>query len=403
MTFLRRFGLDGLLVLLAIAVVASVLASNHDHRGTVAVLSASALLAFCGRRLSPLAATVAAWGLIAIGMTLDPSATTAQFVAMLFTFALAGAVNCGRELLVAAGCGIALLAYATLGLSTGAGPSDFALSSVISLGFLAAGWQVSRHGHLLTEARDSAEVAAAEHQERTRRALVEERARIARELHDVVSHGLSVVVVQAQAARGAIEDLPDDRQIGRRLEAVEDTAREALGEMRRMLGLLQLDDLTVAEDGSGGTLAPRDDDPEPPSPGLADLSGLVERARLAGCEVAADLPDPALDDAGAGVQLAVYRIVQESLTNVLKHAPGASVSVCVVVESGEVDIRVRNTLAPALAPTDTTSTETGGHGLVGMRERATTYGGRCTAGPVDEMFEVHAVLPVERQRQESPT
>jgi signal transduction histidine kinase len=221
-------------------------------------------------------------------------------------------------------------------------------------------------------------------QERARAALTEERARIARELHDVVSHGLSVVVVQGQAARGLVEDLSTDdagrASVVRHLDAVESTAREALTEMRRMLGLLQLED-------SGGSA------PQPPSPGLSDLPALVERGRQAGLPITAELPAQR-PRWPSGLGLVVYRIVQESLTNVVKHAPGASTSVSVLLLGDRVEVKVRN----ASAGTGRSPATSGGQGLVGMRERVSMYDGVLDVGPTsDGGFEVGVVLPVESE------
>ena len=365
--------LDAALLGFAVVLGVSVLFTAQHSPAAAALVSFAFVAVFCARTWSPLAVTVASFGLQAIGMGLDPVASPLQFVAMLLTFLLAGMFNRGRELAVAALSGIALLAYATLGISTGAGPGDFVLSTFIAMGFFVAGWQVSRRTHLLSAAREDAESAVAEQAERTRQALADERARIARELHDVVSHGLSVVVVQVQAARrGMNGHLPE---VTTRLDAVEATAREALGDMRRMLGLLQIDEAEGA--------------PSPPSPGLRDLPALVDRARATGCDVGADLPvEP--PEAGTGVQLAAYRIVQESLTNALKHAPGSPISLRVCCRDGSVQVVVRNVMG--VGPGRALS---GGHGVLGMRERAATYGGRCDVGPTaDGFYEVHAVLPL---------
>ena len=334
MSTLRRFGLDALVVVVACATAASVLAAGAAHAGVVATVSAASLLVYLGRRLSPLAAAVASFGLLAVAMAMQPHSTVVQFVAQLLSFALAGAINRGRDLVVAAVCGTGLLAYATFGIPTGGGLGDFVLSAAIALGFLTAGWQVSRRGHLLAEANQTALAAQQAQEASTREAVVEERARIARELHDVVSHGLSVVVVQSQAARGALETPEETAVVARRLDAIEETARQALGEMRRMLGLLQVEDASVST-------------PQPPSPGIRDLPSLLETARSAGCPVTADLADLLdADDVGAGEALAVYRIVQESLTNVLKHAPGAPAAVRVAKVGDAVEVVVSERARP---------------------------------------------------------
>ncbi|MEV7429768.1 sensor histidine kinase [Nocardioides sp. NPDC092400] len=191
----------------------------------------------------------------------------------------------------------------------------------------------------------------------------DERARIAREMHDVVAHGLSVIVVQADGARYAARTDPE--VAARTLETVASTGREALTEMRRMLGLLRAED-------DGGTPALR------PQPGLADLDALVAEARTAGARVEARLPDPAavVPD---GVGLTAYRVVQEALTNVRKHAgPDVAVRIEVAVTGSAggraVEVLVEDDGRGAAAADDGR-----GLGLLGMRERVGAHGGSVEA------------------------
>jgi signal transduction histidine kinase len=225
-----------------------------------------------------------------------------------------------------------------------------------------------------------AEQAERDRQEQARLAVAEERARIARELHDVVSHGLSVVVLQTMAARAGLPADGSAPEVDRHLEAVEEVARESLGEMRRMLGLLQADDL-----------APPSGTPSAPAPGLRSLPALLDRAAAAGLSItAADLPT----DAGlpASLELSVYRVVQEALTNVVKHAPNAAVVVAVTVNGGQAVVTVTNGAGTA-APD---APEGAGHGLVGMRQRTDLFGGTLVAGPTPEGgFAVTATFPVD--------
>jgi signal transduction histidine kinase len=218
-------------------------------------------------------------------------------------------------------------------------------------------------------------VARAEQAERMAEREVElaardERSRIAREMHDVVAHGLSVIVVQADGARYAAAKDPDVA-VGT-LETISAAGREALTEMRRLLGLLREGDTGVT-----------------PQPGLDDVRHLVDEARAAGMRVTADLPahPPEVPD---GVALAAYRIVQEALTNVRKHAgPDARVEVRVAVDRG-VAVDVRDDGRGAAAPADGR-----GLGLVGMRERAAVHGGVLQAGPAPGGgFAVSARLPL---------
>jgi signal transduction histidine kinase len=218
-------------------------------------------------------------------------------------------------------------------------------------------------------------VARAEQAERMAEREIElaardERSRIAREMHDVVAHGLSVMVVQADGARYAAAKDPDVA-VGT-LETISTTGREALTEMRRLLGLLRDGDTGVA-----------------PQPGLDDVRHLVAEARAAGTRVDADLPttSPEVPD---GVGLAAYRIVQESLTNVRKHAgPGATVALRVSVDRA-VEVEVRDDGRGAAAGSDGR-----GLGLTGMRERAAVHGGTLEAGPAPGGgFAVSARLPL---------
>ncbi len=213
--------------------------------------------------------------------------------------------------------------------------------------------------------------------DRNRQAVREERVRIARELHDVVAHSLGVVTVQAGVGRriGAA----DPEEALRALRAVEVTGRSALEELRRILGLLR-DDETATP-----TLAP--------APGIRDLAELAEVVRAAGTPVSLTVTGEvaALPAAAA---LTVYRIIQEALTNVVKHAGGAAASVRVAAGPDGVRIAVTDDGPGRGAGVDLA----GRHGIVGMRERAAVFGGTLDAGPLARGgFQVTAFLPVQAQ------
>ncbi|MFJ9030482.1 sensor histidine kinase [Streptomyces sp. NPDC102274] len=225
---------------------------------------------------------------------------------------------------------------------------------------------------------------------RTRRlaeeGLAEERLRIARELHDIVSHSLSVIVVKAAVANHVAEERPQETRDA--IRTIEQTGREALTEMRRALGVLRGD--TAGQ----RTRSPGSAETTPP-PGLDDLPSLVKRAEQAGIRTglrtqpAAALP--------TGTALTVYRIVQEALTNVVKHAgEGTHCQVTITADSrGEVRIEVVDDGAGKAAASDRTDLR-GGHGLVGMRERVMMYGGTLAVGPrPGGGFAVSARLPPE--------
>jgi signal transduction histidine kinase len=205
------------------------------------------------------------------------------------------------------------------------------------------------------------------------RAVADERARIARELHDVIAHAMSVITIRAGVGAHLLETRP--AEAAQALGVIERTGREALSEMRRMLAVLRDPD-------------PRGPRPEP-QPGLADLPRLVERAGAAGVVVTVTTegtgrPLP------AGLDLAAYRVVQEALTNVAKHAPGARASVTVRRRPDALEIEVRNAgrVMGAVVP---------GQGLRGMAERVALYDGRFEAGGGEDGFLVSARFPVAEE------
>ena len=210
--------------------------------------------------------------------------------------------------------------------------------------------------------------------ERAQRAILEERTRMARELHDVVAHHMSLIAVRAETAPYRLTGLPESAQA--EFSSLSEVAREALTEMRRLLGVLRQD--------QPAALAPQ--------PQLADLPLLIDAAREAGVSVELSLP-PAPGRVPAGVGVCAYRIVQESLSNASQHAPGAPVNVSVSHDSGVILLRVAN--GPGGHPAPSGNEHRPGHGLTGMHERVALLGGSLSAGPAPEGgFVVSAVLPV---------
>ncbi|MDQ1661302.1 MAG: hypothetical protein QOJ68_1282 [Blastococcus sp.] len=373
---LRVSRLDVFLVLLAGVEVAAVLTAQGPHRPVAAALSALSALVFLGRRWQPLAASITAFAALTVSVVVMPHSTIAQFFGTLASFALAGAVNREREAAVAWLAGAGMLGYASWGDPLGGGAGDFLLSLAFGTTMWAAGLLVARRTRSTVAAELRAELAERDRQEQARHAVEEERARIARELHDIVSHGLSVVVLQTLAARAALQD--DGTDVDRHLDAVEETAREALGEMRRMLGLLQAGDL------------PDPAAPPTPSPGLRSLPALVERAATAGLRITAEFD---LDtELASGLELAIYRVVQEALTNAVKHAPGSAVTVRLRIDDAVALV----TVTDDGGRTPTSPPPGAGQGLIGMRQRAELYGGSLSAGPAgDGGYRVTATFPLE--------
>jgi signal transduction histidine kinase len=250
--------------------------------------------------------------------------------------------------------------------------------AVVSIAWLSG--RAVRARALLTEELHEAAVRAEEaHEAEAQLAMAEERRRIAREMHDVVAHSVSVMVVQAGGARRIIDRDPD--RAAQAAAQIEYAGRAALVEMRRLLGLLH------AGDGEAGALAPQ--------PSLAELDALVERSRAAGLPVEVRVlgerrPLP------AGIDLAAYRIVQEALTNTLKHAGAAPTEVHLRWGENELELEILDRGGAGMARNGSG----GGHGLVGMAERVRLYGGELEAGPRPAGgFRVRARLPlVERER-----
>jgi signal transduction histidine kinase len=225
---------------------------------------------------------------------------------------------------------------------------------------------------LLAALRDRAERAEAERELLARDAVLTERTRIAREMHDAVGHRVSLMVLQA----GAIEMAAGDRdRVAQLADQVQTAGRQALDELRQMVGVLRAGEVD-------------DEAPLGPQPGLTDLPRLVEQSREAGMHVElSGCADAPVDDV---VGRAAYRIVQEALTNASKHAPGAPVTVAVDRSDKALEIRVVN--GPSSGPLR--QPPSGGFGLVGLGERVRTLGGTLTAEPrLDGGFAVEAVLP----------
>jgi signal transduction histidine kinase len=252
--------------------------------------------------------------------------------------------------------------------------SDVVTGALGGVAFLAVAVAVGTAGSGHRVQRELAEQSEQTELERTRRIALEERTRIARELHDVVAHHMSLMAIRAESAPHRLGALPDS--VRAEFGALSGSAREALADMRRLLGVL------------------RSDQPagRAPQPGLQDLPGLVDSARQAGMAVELIAP-PELDMVPPGVGVCAYRIVQEALSNAGRHAPGAPVTVSVHHRADTLTLQVAN--GPRV-PAGTRANANGpGHGLAGMRERTELLGGSLSAAPEpDGGFAVSAVLPV---------
>jgi signal transduction histidine kinase len=260
---------------------------------------------------------------------------------------------------------------------TDPGPTVLAVGTIV---FTAVALAADAFGGRYRARLELAETAERAEAEAGRRAVLEERARIAREMHDVVAHHLSLIAVRAEAAPYRLDRLAGDARA--EFGELGGTAREALTEMRRLLGVLRTGEAAA----------------QGPQPGLGDLPGLVDAARDAGLAVEMSRRGP-LDGLPAPVGVCAYRIVQESLSNAGRHAPGAAISVTVDVEPAAVRLKICNGPPGAArngagAHAVAASGHRRGHGLAGMRERVTLLGGTFSAGPAPGGgFEVAAELP----------
>jgi signal transduction histidine kinase len=242
-------------------------------------------------------------------------------------------------------------------VTVGAATADLVVTASLSAAALLVGVLLAGRIRVGEELSRSLELTALE---QSRRALIEERTRIARELHDVVAHGMSVIQVQASTARYRVPDLPAGAAA--EFDDIAASARRSLAEMRRLLGILRTEDQEQE-------LAPQQ--------GIPDIPALVEGIRRAGADV--HLVLSAASPAPPSVEITAIRIVQEALSNAVRHAPGSAIEVEVDDAGGAVSIRVHDDGAPASG--QAAGNTPGGHGLRGMRERVSLVGGTLTAGP----------------------
>ncbi|MCX4773065.1 Sensor histidine kinase DesK [Streptomyces sp. ADI92-24] len=386
--------LDGALALgVLVSMIIGSFADPSSHSGptfgTRTPAASSVLLMVLGalalvwRRRHPMAVLVATGGLTVVELVMvDPPAPVVMSVVIaLYTIA----ARTDRPTTWRVGL-LTMAALTAAAMFFGSAPwysqenfGVFAWTGMAS----AAGDAVRSRRAFVDAIRERAERAERTREEEARRRVAEERLRIARDLHDVVAHHIALVNVQAGVAAHVMDKRPD--QAKQALAHVREASRSALNELRATVGLLRQ---------SGDPEAPTE-----PAPGLAVLDALVETVRRAGLpvEVACATGDgPPLP---AAVDLAAYRVIQEALTNVRKHAgPGAKAEVSVVRVGATAEVMV---LDNGRGNPDGGG-EGGGHGLLGMRERVTALGGTLAAGPrYGGGFRVHAILPVKALPQQS--
>ncbi|MCB5908574.1 sensor histidine kinase [Streptomyces pinistramenti] len=277
------------------------------------------------------------------------------------------------------------LALEMWGVTLGAGGvfavgSEAGLGNMVPMAFFSAVVLISAAAVRAwrEERRQVVETQTVTAEERSRRTLLEERATIARELHDVVAHHMSVIAIQAEAAPYRVEHTPPE--LATSFATIRENAVAALTELRRILGVVRSED----PDAFVGS------DPEAPQPTLAHLESLLDSVRGAGLNVEAVITG-ATRQLPQGVELSAYRIVQEALSNALRHSPGAEARVEISYVLGGIGLRIVNGKPSRLA----TPSPGAGHGVLGMRERVQMLGGEMTADHTEDGgFEVAAYLPV---------
>ena len=368
-SLLGRHAIDALIVLLAVwAQIEVWVDAEQSPRTLTAPVSLLWTLPLLLRRRFPLGAPTVVLGVLAAEALVAGDAVThaeANAMAIIAAFGIAGSHWDFRSALTGAAIGYASVAVIILSDR----PDPEGAVPVVAL--TAVSWVIGRalgeRGRRAADLEERAERLERAHGE----AVAGERATIARELHDVIAHSVSVMTVQAGAARLLLDEEPSRARES--LLAVEATGRQALAEMRRLLGILRGD-----EHAAGLS----------PQPGISDIGALVQHVRTAGLpvDVIVDGDPTALPP---GVDLAAYRVVQEALTNALKHAGAAR---------AEVSIRYGEKALQLAITNDGRVPHNGrvGHGLVGMRERVILYGGEFQAGPRSEGgYAVQATLPLD--------
>jgi signal transduction histidine kinase len=350
--------------------------ATQEHRAALAAAGVAALLPLAWRRVAPLPSCAAVLAGTVLVELVGPSPEgLSELAGVVIASYSVAAYAPSREALT--GLGLMVLSQV---ISQHAKPDDVAFGTLLFGGAWVAGRLVAGARERARELETLTQELALEREESARLAVALERTRIARELHDVVAHAVSVMVVQAGGVRGLLEPRQQDEREA--LEVIEAAGREAMGELRRMVGVLR---------------APVDDEGLSPPPSLSHVDALCRHVRDAGLPVELKI-DGTPRPLAPGLELSAYRIVQEALTNTLKHAGPAHAEVSVRYGERALELHVCDDGVGARNGTrgDVLDPSMGGHGLVGMRERVRVFGGEFEAGPRPSGgFRVFACLPLE--------
>ena len=362
-----------------LAVALAEIAGGAFPGPTLVALAAqlASILPVAYRRFAPVRA-IAIGALVALPYTLAYGAANSLAGAMTL-MVLIYAVGRYTDLRgLVAGTAMGLLVIVELGIGGRlVVPEDWVYVLIIYGVALGLGVALRLQIERASELAVAADRAQREQEATAQAAVLEERARIARELHDVVAHNVGLIVLQAGGARSVLATNPDRAREA--LQQVEEMGRQTLAEMRHLVGILRVDEGANRQ----------------PLPSLERLPALVDEARGAGLAVQLDVEGRPVQ-LPAGLELAAYRLVQEALTNVRKHAPGSRAKVLLRYEPDRLRIEITNEAeAPDTARGPIVTSTGSGHGLIGMRERVQLYDGRMQAGPVTGGgFRVEAVLPL---------
>src|SRR4051795_1463561 len=346
-----------------------------------AVAAAAATLPLALRRRWPVAIAVTVTAVIVVQEALNGDLVENTWAPLVIVpmAVYAVAAFCDRRRAFIGLVAVLVLVWIEVAVADRTTGGDYLFVALLTFGPWLVGRIVAARGELAVELRDKADRLEREQEKQAQLAVAHERARIARELHDVVAHNVSVMVVQAAAARRMIDH--DASKAKEALGSVEQTGRAALKEMRRMVGMLGND--------------PEEPLALAPQPSVDELDWLVERAREAGLEVDLTI-EGQKRRLESGVDLSAFRIVQEALRNTLQHAGPARAKV--TIRYGEHDVEVDVSDNGRGVAAHTANGAITGQGLVGMRERVAMLGGEIEAGyRKDGGFGVHAKLPLERE------
>jgi signal transduction histidine kinase len=347
---------------LAAVLVASALPPISDIVGRDRAVAVTLIIAVAApliwRRRAPVAVFVIIFGLVLLQLAVNRREAN-DLLPLLCAFYTLASREPGWRVLAAA---------AALEITAAISPPGWGLYTILIAFTLLLGYYVRTRRAYITALVDRAERLEHEHDQQAQLTVAAERARIAREVHDIVAHNIAVMTALADGAAYTAEASPG--QAGALMEQVSQTGRSALAEMRRLIGVL------------------RDPPDHSPQPALDDIDELLSTVRAAGLPVTLTVTGSP-DQLPATARLAVYRIIQEALTNTLKYAPGATARIGLSYQPGQVDLEITDTgrpLGAGRAPTGPGAGHGGGHGgghgIAGMRERAALFGGHVTAGPV---------------------